>query len=198
MGFRFERWTLQLVSIPRIRRYCPHCKRNGTFACSERFRVNANKKALDVWLLYRCVDCELTWKLPILSRCPVTTIERTLRERFECNDVATAHYFARDTATLNGHALLCEPADIEVTRTPEDRDGLRADTIRLNILGLCDIRLDRLIAQELGIGRARLGLMQTNGRLLITPAHPAALARRAQDGQEISVLDGFAHCSGAK
>jgi hypothetical protein len=194
MGFRFERWTLQLATVPRISRYCPQCKRTSTFHCSERFRVNAQKKTLDVWLLYRCVDCELTWKLPVLSRCHVANIERTLRERFESNDAATAQHFARDVGTLNGYSLVCDPSDIRVTRTPEHRDGLRADTIKLEILGICDIRLDRLIAQELGIERACLNRLYSGGRLLVHPAHPAALARRAQHAQEICILDGLNNC----
>ena len=44
------------------------------FVCSERFRVNAQKKSLDVWLNYRCDSCEDVWKFPLLERRPVSEL----------------------------------------------------------------------------------------------------------------------------
>ena len=38
------------------------------FISSDRFRVNANKQRLDVWLIYRCGCCEQPWNLAVHER----------------------------------------------------------------------------------------------------------------------------------
>ena len=39
-----------------------------TFISTRRFRVNANKNKLDVWLIYQCKKCKHTLNIPIYER----------------------------------------------------------------------------------------------------------------------------------
>ena len=47
---------------------CSRCRGIKPFRCSEKFRLNANGKRLDAWLIYRCASCDNTWNRPVLER----------------------------------------------------------------------------------------------------------------------------------
>ena len=47
---------------------CSRCRDIRPFRCSEKFRLNANGKRLDAWLIYRCGSCDNTWNRPVLER----------------------------------------------------------------------------------------------------------------------------------
>jgi hypothetical protein len=68
MGSSSERWRIRPLELPRPWRDCASCASARAFVCSERFRVNAQKKALDVWLKYRCASCDDVWKFPLRKR----------------------------------------------------------------------------------------------------------------------------------
>ena len=39
---------------------CGRCGKKAVFVSTRRFRVNANKNKLDVWLIYQCKKCKHT------------------------------------------------------------------------------------------------------------------------------------------
>jgi hypothetical protein len=55
------------AGLPAIRRRCRTCP-STEYRTQGRFRVNANHKLLDVWLLALCVQCGQTVKLTVLER----------------------------------------------------------------------------------------------------------------------------------
>ena len=42
--------------------------------------MNAQKRNIDVWLIYRCVECDSTYNLTILSRTKPELIKKDLEE----------------------------------------------------------------------------------------------------------------------
>lgn len=76
---RSELWVVRPCEPPRLRRYCPGCRAAREFVCTQRFRMNAHKKTLDVWLKYRCPICDCTWKAPIFERIATTQLDDSLR-----------------------------------------------------------------------------------------------------------------------
>ena len=62
-------WRIIPAATPRVIRRCAHCNEPRAFACTEKFRVNAQQRRIDVWLLYRCTACDTTWKHALLERC---------------------------------------------------------------------------------------------------------------------------------
>ncbi len=50
-------WRVTPLQPPLVRRHCSRCAAARAFACSLKFRTNAQKKRLDVWLIYRCSAC---------------------------------------------------------------------------------------------------------------------------------------------
>jgi len=54
---------------------CPDCPAGSATTGGGKFRVNANGKLLDVWLLVRCVSCHRTSKLTVHERTPVRSLD---------------------------------------------------------------------------------------------------------------------------
>jgi hypothetical protein len=51
-----------------------------------RFRVNANGKTIDVWLLLRCQGCGQAGKATVVERSPVRSIDPARLRRYHDND----------------------------------------------------------------------------------------------------------------
>src|SRR5690349_14826847 len=105
MGFRIEYWRLQPLALPVVWRHCACCRTSQAFLCNERFRVNAQKKVLDVWLLYRCSECAGVWKFPVLSRCRVTELDPAVRAAFERDDPDMVQRHACDLTRLRQQVM---------------------------------------------------------------------------------------------
>jgi hypothetical protein len=88
------------TATPPIDWHCPTCRRTERFACSERFRANANGKLVDIWLIYRCVRCDQTKNITVVERRPVAKVPRPLLDAAMDNDAATARRLARDVGLL--------------------------------------------------------------------------------------------------
>ncbi|MEV0149434.1 MULTISPECIES: DUF1062 domain-containing protein [unclassified Nonomuraea] len=62
------------------------CRSESATTGEGRFRVNANGKLLDVWLLVRCVSCDRTIKLAVHERTPVTSFDPAELDGYHAND----------------------------------------------------------------------------------------------------------------
>ena len=82
-------WLVRQTDFPTIRRRCRTCP-STEYRTQGRFRVNANHKLLDVWLLALCVRCDETVKLTVLERIHVRSIEPTMLSGFHHNAPALA------------------------------------------------------------------------------------------------------------
>lgn len=62
------RWAIAPAIAPRPLINCNHCGGVRPYRCSSKFRVNANGKRIDAWLIYRCAECDNSWNFTILER----------------------------------------------------------------------------------------------------------------------------------
>jgi hypothetical protein len=62
------------------------CRSESATTGEGRFRVNANGKLLDVWLLVRCVSCNRTSKLTVHERAPVRSFDPVELDGYHAND----------------------------------------------------------------------------------------------------------------
>ena len=85
---------------------CAHCGKKTAFISTRRFRVNANKNKLDVWLIYQCKKCKHTLNIPIYERVSPQKIPRELYEGFLANDEELAGRYGADAALLKRNRLL--------------------------------------------------------------------------------------------
>ncbi|WP_343561253.1 DUF1062 domain-containing protein [Sphingobacterium sp.] len=86
-------WTISPKNTPILKKSCSHCD-SKQFYCSEKFRINAQKKNVDVWLIYRCVKCDSTYNLILFSRTRLTAINSILFNKFQNNDTELAWKYA--------------------------------------------------------------------------------------------------------
>ncbi|MGM0852715.1 MAG: DUF1062 domain-containing protein [Bacillota bacterium] len=154
---------------PYIKRNCSKCKTNTEFYCSEKFRVNANQKIVDIWLIYNCIHCEGTWNYPILSRVKINKIDSMLIQKFMNNDKETIWYYAFQ---INKLRKLCNDVntDIRYELRKEKLDSLSNEvTIRLCYKYDFGLRIDKLIAEIFGISRSKVNKLSQNGTILLNP-----------------------------
>ncbi len=183
MGLRSERWHIRPLGLPRPWRYCTSCATARAFVCSERFRVNAQKKSLDVWLNYRCACCEETWKFPLFERRSVSELGAAQLDGFARHDPATVWKYAFDVARLKPHVIKVDTdVRVQVERTPFACAAASPEhaCIHFEVPFPCDLRLDRLLAGELSISRSKL-------QLRVWPEHRDMLSKRVRDGQRLWV-----------
>ena len=87
---------------------CARCGRKMTFISTRRFRVNANKSKLDVWLIYQCKKCRHTLNIPIYERVSPQKIPKELYEGFLDNDEELAIRYGSDAALFKSKNFVTE------------------------------------------------------------------------------------------
>jgi hypothetical protein len=108
-------WTVSPVGYQRITKRCPACNTKRDFLPAGAFRMNSQKKLLDVWSIYKCTHCEYTWNISLFSRLPVSRINRDLYSRIRANDEATLEYFSHDDRVLKrNHVVLSGVPEFQV------------------------------------------------------------------------------------
>lgn len=171
-------WKVIPTCPPRIVRPCERCGRPRCFGCSEKFRVNANQKKLDAWLIYKCISCDRTWNCTIFSRVDTRRVDRYLLGRLQANHRPTAWAYAFDYALLRRNGVEVEPA-IAYTIVGEDLEsysyGQGWVTVLLTAEQPLPMRIDTLLARKLGLSRAQLSALFTSGGAIIDPASGCAL-----------------------
>ena len=187
MGTRSERWLIKPLSCPRPIRHCPTCGGLKEFICSNRFRVNAQKKVLDVWLHYRCSKCSGAWKYPVLERQSIATLDALAYEAYVRHDTDMVWRHAFDVGRLRAYVMHVDAnVGVEVERSvvagAADDEDL---SIHLEVPFACEIRLDKLLAAELGVSRSTVQCWYERGQLHISPEQSGALSKRARSGQKL-------------
>lgn len=189
-------WQVTPLRPPLVRRHCSRCSSEMPFACSMKFRTNAQKKRIDVWLIYRCTACDEVWNLPIFERVATTDIAPDAFDAIARNDPALALRHAFDHARLARHGVTLEPPEVSIHKSLLEgcADAAGAIAITLLLALPCVVRLDRLLANELGISRAQLGRLLDVGALRLSPVARKALRAPIVDRQSIAIdltaLDG--------
>ncbi len=173
-------WAITPATAPQPLINCNRCGGVKAYRCSGKFRVNANGKRIDVWLIYRCVDCDNSWNFGIFERCNRRDIEPALLQALESNDVGLARRHAFDIVALrNKVGRVEEFADVAVCKAVLGGTRESAAVLELQ-LGLeipTSLRLDRLLANELGISRSRLQALEERRLLVIDPDGAKALRK---------------------
>src|ERR1700722_896249 len=79
-------WVVRRTRLPLLSLRCVDCRAQSATAGEGRFRVNANGKLLDVWLLVRCVSCDRTSKLTVHERAPVRSFDPAGLDGYHASD----------------------------------------------------------------------------------------------------------------
>ncbi|EAO0855807.1 DUF1062 domain-containing protein [Salmonella enterica] len=144
-------WTVTPVEYQRIAKRCPSCKIKRDFTPSGAFRVNSQKKVLDVWSIYKCTHCDYTWNISLFARLNVSKIDRQLYHRLMTNDAATVQHFASDITMLKRNkAVLSGRPDFTVQeRWPVSITAHQRVRVRVRIPRSFQVSLLSILKQQL-------------------------------------------------
>jgi hypothetical protein len=183
-------WAITPAIAPQPLINCNRCGGVKAYRCSGKFRVNANGKRIDVWLIYRCVDCDNSWNFGIFERCNRRDIEPALLQALESNDPGLARRHAFDIVALRNQVGLVEEFPDVVVRKQVIggiKQGATVLDLRLGLEIPVSLRLDRLLANELGISRSRLRALDERRLLTIEPDGAKALRKPVREGATIRI-----------
>jgi hypothetical protein len=174
------------LETPKIQIHCHRCKKSATFYCSEKFRVNAQQKHIDVWLIYKCGQCDSTWNYPILSRIHTQALDKNLHRKFMNNDRETAWRYAFQIEQLR---KVCHEVDTDIPYTLKvEAVDRKEESCKIFLFSpyLFDLRLDKILRQILGISRSKLEHMADCNSILTNP--PVRLNSKLKEDLCITVL----------
>lgn len=158
-------WLVYATGLPLIRHRCLRCT-SGTYCADGTFRVNANGKLLDVWLLARCAGCGKTINLTVLERVRVRAIDPSTLTRFHDNDPALVAKLLEDPALArrNGVGLDWDGA---WTLQKTTADVSEADVIDISVrfVQRIPIRLTTLFSVGLELSRSEVRRLIADGSL---------------------------------
>ena len=99
-------WEIKARNTPLLKRKCNHCD-SDRFYCSDKFRMNAQKKHIDIWLIYRCKKCDNTYNMTIFSRTKPELINKDLFNKFSKNnaEIAWEYAFSHEISRKNNVEL---------------------------------------------------------------------------------------------
>ncbi|RXM41216.1 hypothetical protein BOQ62_01360 [Chryseobacterium sp. CH21] len=86
-------WEVKVKNTPLLKKKCSHCN-SERFQCSDKFRLNAQKKNIDIWLIYRCVKCNNTYNMTIFSRIRTESISKEIFNKLSENNTGIAWEYA--------------------------------------------------------------------------------------------------------
>ena len=93
-------WEIQILSPLPVLKYCRKCSKKAEFVSSEQFRINAQRRYLDIWLIYKCQDCDATWNAAIYSRVSPGALPAGQLDCFHGNDKMLARQYAMNADFL--------------------------------------------------------------------------------------------------
>src|ERR1700733_6469262 len=115
-------WTIEPKIAPRPWLICNRCHTIKPFASSGKFRLNANGKQLDAWLIYRCADSESTWNRPIFERRHVKDIDPAALHSLQSTDMELVRSIAFDAQSLRRKSTRVEEfVDVDVREGNSER-----------------------------------------------------------------------------
>jgi hypothetical protein len=180
-------WLVRPIGFQALIRRCPRCALKRHFFPGGTFRVNAQKKILDIWSIYKCEICEYTWNIDIVSRVNISKIDQALYERFLSNDQEEICRRAFDyNALLRANNVLGPPPDFDV-----DGDDLTAFagtpqlSVDIKLQYPIPVRLVTILAKKLNLSRSHIVNLMEAG--MITGVSGRDLNRKARPVQMIAL-----------
>lgn len=163
------KWEIVPLTIPMVKRNCPKCGNNAYFKNSEKFRVNANKKNLDIWLIYQCEKCKSTWNMTIYERISPIDIDSMQYKLFLNNDLELAKKYGFDIAIHNKNKVKLEFENVGYEIHGEDINILQCDFNEKNKIVIditckysLGLRVDKVLSKKLGVSREKVKKLYKN------------------------------------
>jgi hypothetical protein len=159
-------WVVMPTCLPLVLRRCHACA-SERFQANGKFRVNANHKLLDAWLLVLCTACGETAKLTVLERMNVRSVRPALLDRLHDNDPGLAAELLQDPVVRRRNRIALDWDDAWRLDTGGS-DHLDREVIDVSVrfAARIPVRPVRLVAEGCGLPLAAVERLITEGRLV--------------------------------
>lgn len=169
-------WEVLPLESPLYIKKCSKCKVSNQFYCSYKFRMNNQKKNSDVWLIYKCTECDNTFNITIHSRTKSHSMEKDSYEKYINNDPEEALRLSLATDIINRNHIQVDYSSIEyeIKASQEVRlkDMIFLDEdiiqIRISYPFNLNLRLSKIIRKQLNISLNELSYMIEEGVIAIS------------------------------
>lgn len=156
-------WDVQYTSVPHVIKYCKKCSKKMEFVCSNKFRVNAERKYLDIWLIYKCSECNTTWNLTIYSRINPSSIPKAMLEGFHSNSEELAEKYAMNTELIGRNGVEVGMPDYKIVG--QNIDFKEKVELHINTIYENKIKIGTIIRQKLEISQSVFEKLISNGSI---------------------------------
>jgi hypothetical protein len=152
--------------LPVVRRRCHACA-SQRFRASGKFRVNANHKRIDAWLLALCTACGETAKLTVLERMNVRSIRPELLDRLHNNDPGLTVELLQDPVMARRNRITLDWDNAwRLDTGGSDHMDREVIDVSVRFAARIPVRPVRLIAEGCGLSRADVERLITEGKLV--------------------------------
>lgn len=159
-------WVVMPTCLPHVLRRCHTCG-SDRFRPNGKFRVNANHKLLDAWLLVLCTACGETAKLTVLERMHVRSVRPELLDRFHDNDPSLAAELLQDPVVRRRNRIALDWAGAWRLDTGGSHHlGREVIDVSVRFGARIPVRPVRLVADGCGLSRAEVERLITEGKLV--------------------------------
>lgn len=173
-------WVIRELGLPAIVKACVSCRFTRHHATGK-FRVNANGKVIDVWMLIRCEQCGRTAKIPVHERVDVRALERERLLMFEGNDRSKVRDLAMDGTLAAQAAYRFDWTGTWKLDTAMPSERGREHPGPLEVIVRFElpvpIRVEKLLMTGFGLSRSIVRDMAASGRIRL----PMAIDAKARE-----------------
>jgi len=159
-------WVIIPDKTPLVIRNCSKCGRKKEFYSSDKFRLNGRHTKIDIWLIYKCIKCDTTWKLTIKKGIKPHDLTTELFDRFTNNDKDLAWQYAFDRHLLKQNGCEIQYADINYTVDGFDLQDLNSPLlIHIKNQYLFELKLSALLANKLEVSINQIKRLADSGAI---------------------------------
>ncbi|MGG7550035.1 DUF1062 domain-containing protein [Chryseobacterium arthrosphaerae] len=163
-------WEIRVKNTPLLKKKCSHCD-SDRFACSDKFRLNAQKKNIDIWLIYRCVKCSNTYNMTLFSRIRTESVSKEIFNKMSENntEMAWEYAFSHDIRRKNNVEADPDSVEYEIRHNEiQEEEMMNPDsemlTFKIKCPFDCNLRMSAVIREGLNLSSAQLKrLIETDG-----------------------------------
>lgn len=159
-------WAVVPTCLPLVRRRCHTCA-SERFRANGKFRVNANHKLLDAWILVLCTACGDTAKLTVLERMNVSSVRPELLDRMHDNDPGLAAELLQDPVLRRRNRIALDWDNAwRLDTGGSDHLDREVIDVAVRFAARIPVRPVRLIAEGCRLSRAEVERLITDGKLV--------------------------------
>ncbi|AZE87724.1 MULTISPECIES: DUF1062 domain-containing protein [Pseudomonas fluorescens group] len=151
-------WLVKPIGCQSITKRCPTCEIKKLFYPSGCFRVNAQKKTLDVWNIYKCEKCNYTWNIDIFPRINTNKLNPELLEHFTQNNIEQVRRYSYDYPILKKNNAELGPIPEFIIDGSDPYALSDTDIVEIQILFEYSIpvRLINILTRKLSLSRGEV------------------------------------------